>query len=112
MEKGNNIYGKVKVSVRFLDVFITFTLFVLALVIIYLSLTGGFDVSFDSLGGSEVEPQRLRYGEQIKEPSQPTREGYVFLGWYEDKGLTKKVDFSSAVASSSTTFYACWEEIE
>ena len=110
MEK--NIYSRARVSVRVLDVFIVVCLLALALSIVYLSITGGFDVSFDSLGGSEVEPQRLRYGEQIKEPSQPTREGYVFLGWYEDKGLTKKVDFSSAVASSSTTFYACWEEIE
>lgn len=107
-----NIYSGTKVSVRFLDVFIIVGLFALALAIVYLSVTGGFDISFDSLGGSEVAPQRLRYGETIEEPTPPTREGYVFLGWYEDKNFTKEVDFSSAVATSSRTVYACWEEIE
>ena len=110
MEK--NIYSRARVSVRVLDVFIFMCLLALALSIVYLSITGGFDISFDTLGGSEVASLRLRYGEQIKEPSQPTREGYHFLGWYEDEALTKKVDFSSAVVSSSTTFYACWQEIK
>ncbi len=106
-----NIYSGAKVSVSFLDVFIIVGLIVLTLVIIYLSVTGGFDISFDSLGGSEVAPQRLRYGEAIEEPLPPTREGYVFVGWYEDKDFTKEVDFSTAVATSSTTVYACWKEI-
>ena len=110
MEK--NVYSKARVSVRFLDLFIIVMLFVLAFVIVYLSATGGFDISFDSLGGSKVDPIRLRYGETIVEPSQPTREGYRFLGWYEDKNFTRAVDFSATAATSSTTFYACWEEIE
>ncbi len=107
-----NIYSGAKVSVRFLDFVIIVGLFILALAIIYLSVTGGFYISFDSLGGSDVAPQRLRYGESIEEPLPPSREGYVFLGWYEDKSFTKEVDFSSAVATSSKTVYACWEEIE
>ena len=109
MEK--NVYSKARVSVRFLDLFIIVMLFVLAFVIVYLSATGGFDISFDTLGGSEVDPIRLRYGETIVEPSQPTREGYAFLGWYEDRELTKEVDFSSAVATGNTTIYAAWEQI-
>ena len=109
MEK--NIYSRARVSVRVVDVFIVMCLLALALSIVYLSITGGFDISFDTLGGSEVDPIRLRYGETIVEPSQPTREGYRFLGWYEDKNFTRAVDFSATVATSSTTFYACWEEI-
>ena len=107
-----NIYSRAKVSVRVLDAFIVICLLVRALSIVYLSITGGFDISFDTLGGSEVSVQRLRYGEAIKEPLAPTREGYLFLGWYEDKNFTKEVDFSSVVATSSKTFYACWEEIK
>lgn len=107
-----NIYSGAKVSVRFLDVFIIVALFVLAIVIIYLSVKGGFNISFDSLGGSKVATQRLRYGESIDEPQPPTREGYVFVGWYEDENFTKEVDFTSALATSSMTVYACWEEIE
>ena len=107
-----NIYSGAKVSVRFLDVFIIVGLFAIAIAIIYLSATGGFDISFDSLGGSEVSTQSLRYGETIEEPSPPTREGYTFIGWYEDKNFTKAVDFSSAVATGSITVYAAWERIE
>ena len=110
MEK--NIYKGVKVSIGFIDVFILVGLVALTLAIVFLSVNGGFDISFDSLGGSEVATQRLRYGEPISKPLPPTREGYIFLGWYEDKSLTKKVDFSSVVATSSTTVYASWQQIK
>ena len=109
MEK--NIYSRARVSVKALDVFIALGILALAFTIVYLSVTGGFDISFDSLGGSEVASQRLRYGELIEEPLAPTREGYAFLGWYEDRELTKEVDFSSAVATGNTTIYAAWEQI-
>ena len=108
---GKNIYSRVRVSVAFLDAFIVVGLLLLAVTIVALSLTGGFDISFDSLGGSTVESQRLRYGEVIEEPRPPTREGYAFAGWYEDVSFTEKVDFSSAVATSSKTVYARWEEL-
>ena len=109
---GKNVYERAKVSVRFLDAFIIVGLLVIALVIVYLSVSGGFDISFDSLGGSEVPSQRLRYGERVAEPLPPTREGFLFLGWYEDRDFTKEVDFSSAVATGKTTVYAAWERIE
>ena len=107
-----NIYSKAKIGIGLLDAFIIVGLFALALLSVYLSATGGFNISFDALGGSEVNSQKLRYGEAIVEPRPPTREGYAFVGWYEDKSLTKEADFSSLVATSSITFYACWEEIE
>ena len=110
MEK--NIYSRAKVSVRILDIFIILGLLALAAVIIFLSVNGGFDIKFDSGGGSDVAPQRLRYGEAIAEPEVPVRENYTFVGWYADKGLTDKVDLSSMIATQSVTFYAAWEEIE
>ena len=108
MEK--NVYSRAKVSVRILDIFIILGLLTLALAIIFLSANGGFDIRFDSGGGSDVAPRRLRYGEAIDEPDAPFRENYSFVGWYADKALTEKVDFSSAIATQSVTFYAAWEE--
>ena len=110
MEK--NIYSRAKVSVRILDIFIILGLLALAAAIIFLSVNGGFDIRFDSGGGSDVAPQRLRYGEAIAEPQAPLRENYTFVGWYADRALTEKVDFSSASATQSVTFYAAWEEID
>ena len=110
MEK--NIYSRVGVSVRVLDVIIALGLIAIVLVTVYLSATGGFDVRFDSRGGSEIAPQRLRYGESVSEPTAPTREGYVFCGWYADEGLTRGVDIKNMTATSSTTLYAAWERVE
>ena len=38
-------------------------------------------ITFDSNGGSYVEPIVKDYGELITPPADPTREGYTFLGW-------------------------------
>ena len=110
MEK--NIYSRAKMSVRILDVVIIIGLLTLAVVIVVLSLNGGFDIRFDSGGGSDVAPQRLRYGESIAVPEPPTRQDHTFVGWYADKGLTEKVDISSLTVKQSVTFYAAWEENE
>ncbi len=40
----------------------------------------------------------------------PTRENYVFEGWYGDEALTKKVD-SNTVSKESMTLYAAWTPI-
>ena len=67
---------------------------------------------FDSLGGTAVESQRLRYGDAIEMPTTPTREDYTFDGWYYDKDGKRAVDFSTATAERSTTLYAKWVEKE
>ena len=108
MEK--NIYSSAKVSVRALEFVIALGILAMALVIVYLSATGGFDIKFDTDGGSAVATQRLRYGESVVEPSAPTKEGYLFLGWYADEELTKQVDVSNMTVTESTTLYASWVE--
>ena len=108
MEK--NIYSRTKISVWVLDVVIVLGLIALVAATVYLSVTGGFNISFDTRGGSEVATQRLRYGESVLEPPAPTKEGYVFLGWYADEGLTRKVDVASMTATESATLYASWGE--
>ena len=110
MEK--NIYSRAKVSVKLLDAVIILGLVALVAVTVCLSVTGGFDISFDTRGGSEVESQRLRYGERVSEPEVPSREGYVFLGWYADEELTRRVDVSKMTATESTTLYASWGSFE
>ena len=110
MEK--NIYSRAKVSVGVLDAVIILGIIALVATTVYLSVTGGFNVSFDTRGGSEVKAQRLRYGERVSEPETPSREGYVFLGWYADEGLTRRVDVANMTATESTTLYASWGSSE
>lgn len=42
-------------------------------------------IKFDSQGGTSVGKQYLEYGDLVKEPKVPMREGYEFLGWYDKK---------------------------
>ena len=106
------IYGKTasRVSVRLLDIVIILGIAAMAVLIPFLSAKGGFTVSFDSLGGTAVESQRLRYGEAIEMPAAPTRENYVFAGWSYDKDGKRVVDFSTATAERSATLFAIWQE--
>ena len=39
-------------------------------------------VKFDSDGGSAVDSVKVEKDKQVKEPTSPTKEGYVFVGWY------------------------------
>ena len=46
-----------------------------------------FTVTFDSAGGTEVPAQHLRWREKPEKPEDPTKEGYVFIGWYEENSI-------------------------
>ncbi len=66
-------------------------------------------VSFDSNGGSKVDKERVYKNSLLTEPEEPTREGFDFAGWYTDKELKNKYDFSEKV-TGGMTLYAAWEE--
>ena len=44
-----------------------------------------YTITFDTDGGSEIAPITQDYGTQITAPTDPTREGYTFIGW--DKAI-------------------------
>ena len=67
-------------------------------------------VSFVSNGGSSVASQVVANGSKASKPSNPTRSGYTFVGWYSDKNLTKAYNFNTAV-KSNITLYAKWKKI-
>lgn len=67
-------------------------------------------VTFVGNGGSETEPQSVQFGEKIKEPPAPTREGYSFNGWYSDLDRTKLWNFDTDTVKGNMTLYAGWLE--
>jgi len=46
---------------------------------------------------------------QVSKPSNPTRTGYTFGGWFTDVGCTIPYDFKIKV-TSDVTVYAKWTE--
>ena len=59
--------------------------------------TSRYTVSFESNGGSKVSNQTVTRNSVMKEPTAPTKENFDFDGWYSDKELKTKYDFSAKV---------------
>ena len=70
-----------------------------------------YEVTMDSNGGSNVEPQTVVSGEQAKEPKAPKKDGYVFGGWYTDSACTIAYDFNAPV-TEAMMLYAKWTPVE
>ncbi|MBQ5327362.1 MAG: InlB B-repeat-containing protein [Oscillospiraceae bacterium] len=67
-------------------------------------------VNFESNGGSAVESVNAIYGELIKRPDNPVRDGYKFVGWYSDIELQKPWDFETDTVQGNMTLYAKWQD--
>ena len=68
-----------------------------------------FTITFDTQGGSEVKSITIAEGETITLPSNPTKEGYVFDGWYLSDEFIEKFNATQTI-SSDITVYAKWKE--
>lgn len=54
--------------------------------------------------------QEVKEGNLISRPSVPSKNGYVFIGWYKDPECTEIWNFENDIATSSITLYAKWEK--
>lgn len=66
-------------------------------------------VSFDTNGGSALSPVLGETGTKIIYPAAPTKDGYVFDGWYTDAACTTLYT-GSVYPTANTTLYAKWSE--
>lgn len=67
-----------------------------------------YTISFVTNDGSKIE--NVTFGEDTKLDSigTPTKDGFVFGGWYTDPDLTKKFDLSKDLPQNDFTLYAKW----
>lgn len=63
-------------------------------------------IVFDSRGGSEVARQTVEVGNRVTKPTEPTKKGANFDGWYLE-GDTEEYDFSTPVVKNMM-LYAKW----
>uniref|UniRef100_UPI002552407B InlB B-repeat-containing protein n=1 Tax=Lysinibacillus sp. fls2-241-R2A-57 TaxID=3040292 RepID=UPI002552407B len=75
---------------------------------LYAKWTKDYIVTFDSNGGSKIPSQTVAYKTLVKAPSNPKKEGYLFIGWYKNKEFTKAWDFAKDVVAEDLTLYARW----
>ena len=70
-------------------------------------------VSFN-LNGAEgtIASQTVTPTATLKYPTVPTRDGYIFAGWYENENCTGALYDFTAVVTSDTTLYAKWVKVE
>lgn len=69
-------------------------------------------VSFDLCGhgGANISSQTVVSGNKASEPTAPKEDGWVFGGWYTEKGCKYRFSFDSAV-TSDITLYAKWDRV-
>ena len=71
--------------------------------------TKRYTVSFNTNGGNKITSQTVAKDNSVKEPTAPIKENFEFAGWYTDKELTTKYDFTEKV-TKSFKLYAKWTE--
>ena len=69
---------------------------------------GDFLVTFNSQGGSSVGNQGAESGDKLLIPADPTRDDYIFGGWYKEAACTNKWDFDTDTVTGARTLYALW----
>lgn len=69
-------------------------------------------VSFDLCGhgGANIPSQTFVSGNKASEPTAPKEDGWVFGGWYTEKGCQYRFSFDSTV-TSDITLYAKWDRV-
>lgn len=78
-------------------------------------VTDPVTVRFETNGGGNIDKQKIQKGTTATKPTDPTKTGYTFYGWYTDANCNEdgfegtEFDFDSTV-SESVTLYAMWKK--
>jgi len=64
-------------------------------------------VVFDAQNGSALDVKTIKDGDTVAVPTQPTRDGYTFKGWFTTRDGSTPFDFATAIKADKTA-YAQW----
>jgi len=87
------------------------TLFLLLLAVVLVSCSKKtFEVVFYDWDNTVLDRQKVKEGSVATAPKNPTREGYMFVAWCSDEGLTTSIDISK-MPNANLTVYAKWAQM-
>jgi len=67
-------------------------------------------VTFDTNGGSKIEPIKVKKGKTLKKPDDPIKKHSYFSYWCSDTDLKHEFDFTSSI-NDNITLFARWSDI-
>ena len=68
-------------------------------------------VTFETNGGTTIDPITQEYGTVLVAPEDPARQHYTFAGWYSDEALQNEYVFDT-MPDFDFTLYAKWDAVE
>ena len=76
---------------------------------VVVTLSQMLDVTFEVNGGTAISNQTIVEDGLVARPTEPTRAGYTFDGWYVDEAFTSPFDFDTTI-NKNMTLYAKWHK--
>ena len=74
----------------------------------------GYTVKYDSDGGSTVADKNLKFADEVDVSATPTKDGYIFKGWYYNESEVKDATYASLVNDDESvqeiTLKAKWQQ--
>ena len=90
------VTGKLKKNILIILGIFVFLLFIL---LAFFCTAKEYKVTFDTDGGSQVSSIMVKKYRKISPPEDPTKEGYIFDGWYLDD---EEFDFDTRITKGLT----------
>ena len=76
-------------------------------VVLYPVVAEAHWITYDTQGGTILEPTYVLANNETKEPTEPTKTGYVFAGWFTDAACTAEFTFGGLL-DKDIKLYAKW----
>jgi uncharacterized repeat protein (TIGR02543 family) len=67
-----------------------------------------FVITFDTLGGSDIQAMTFDFNSQTEAPADPTKYGYRFEGWFISEDAIEPYDFNQTMPANDFVLYARW----
>jgi uncharacterized repeat protein (TIGR02543 family) len=74
----------------------------------YSTMPQSSTLTFNSMGGSTVAARTVASNSLVTAPTNPTRSGYIFAGWFTSTTYTTPWVFATNKVTANTTLYAKW----